>query len=117
MLGFLGTGGWFVRQRARRNARARALVRGGGRQEQDKQTTHELAAVGVGPGVGHRQVALALVLQLEVLVGELLAVDGLAACVDWFGLFFWGWFERASPAPAACPSSPTLFPLTQRDSL
>ena len=35
----------------------------------------ELGAVGVGAGVGHGQEALLGVLQLEVLVGELLAVD------------------------------------------
>ena len=39
----------------------------------------ELAAVGVGPSVGHGEPALAVVLQLEVLVLELGAVDGLAA--------------------------------------
>ena len=39
----------------------------------------ELAAVGVLAGVGHGQPAHAVVLQLEVLVGELLAVDGAAA--------------------------------------
>jgi len=39
----------------------------------------ELAAVGVGAGVGHGQDARAGVLQLEVLVLELHAVDGLAA--------------------------------------
>ena len=36
----------------------------------------ELGAVGVLAGVGHGQPARAVVLQLEVLVGELLAVDG-----------------------------------------
>jgi hypothetical protein len=33
----------------------------------------------VGTGVGHRKKAGLVVLQLEVLIGELLAVDGLAA--------------------------------------
>ncbi len=39
----------------------------------------ELRAVGVGAGVGHGEDPRAGVLQLEVLVGELVAVDGLAA--------------------------------------
>jgi len=39
----------------------------------------ELRAVGVGAGVGHGQQTGAVVLQLEVLIGKLLAVDGLAA--------------------------------------
>ena len=39
----------------------------------------ELGAVGVGAGVGHGQHEGLLVGELEVLVGELLAVDGLAA--------------------------------------
>ncbi|KAI0560751.1 hypothetical protein FGB62_101g018 [Gracilaria domingensis] len=39
----------------------------------------ELRAVGVGPGVGHGQRAGAQVLEREVLVVELVAVDGLAA--------------------------------------
>lgn len=39
----------------------------------------ELGAVRVGASVGHRQDAGAGVLQLEVLIGELVAVDGLAA--------------------------------------
>ena len=39
----------------------------------------ELRAVGVGAGVGHREDAGALVLELEVLVLELVAVDGLPA--------------------------------------
>jgi len=39
----------------------------------------ELGSVGVGPGVGHRQCSRPFVLELEVLVGELLAVNGLAA--------------------------------------
>ena len=39
----------------------------------------ELRAVGPRPRVGHREHALARVLELEVLVGELLAVDRLAA--------------------------------------
>ena len=38
----------------------------------------ELGSVGVGPSVGHRQDTRTGVLQDEVLVGELLAVDGLA---------------------------------------
>ena len=38
----------------------------------------ELAAVGVLAGVGHRHPAGAVVLQLEVLVSELLAVDAAA---------------------------------------
>eukprot|EP00962_Isochrysis_galbana_P029193 scaffold9322_cov120-Isochrysis_galbana.AAC.5 len=37
----------------------------------------ELRAVGARPGVGHREGARALVLELEVLVGEFGAVDGL----------------------------------------
>lgn len=40
----------------------------------------ELAAVCVGSGVGHRQVASARVLDLEVLISEGAAVDRLAAC-------------------------------------
>ena len=39
----------------------------------------ELRAVGVGAGVGHGQDAGAGVLEVEVLVGELVPVDGLAA--------------------------------------
>lgn len=38
----------------------------------------ELGTVGVGAGVGHGKKTGAVVLLLEVLVGELLAVDGLA---------------------------------------
>jgi hypothetical protein len=38
----------------------------------------ELGAVGVGSGVGHREEVGAVVAELEVLVGELVAVDGLA---------------------------------------
>jgi len=38
----------------------------------------ELGAVGVGASVGHGQKELLVVLQLEVLIGELLAVNGLA---------------------------------------
>ena len=38
----------------------------------------ELGSVGVFSGVGHGQPAGAEVLQLEVLVGELLSVDGTA---------------------------------------
>src|SRR5689334_13759289 len=37
----------------------------------------ELGAVGVGSGVGHREEEGAVVAELEVLVGELVAVDGL----------------------------------------
>ena len=36
----------------------------------------ELRAVRVGAGVGHREEEGAVMLQLEVLIGELLAVDG-----------------------------------------
>jgi len=39
----------------------------------------KLGAVGVGSSVGHGQQEWAIMLQLEVLVGELLAPDGLAA--------------------------------------
>jgi len=39
----------------------------------------ELAAVGVGTGIGHGQNSGAGVLQLEVLIGKLLAVDGLSS--------------------------------------
>lgn len=39
----------------------------------------ELRSVGVGASVGHRQDAGAGVLQAEVLIGELVAVDGLAS--------------------------------------
>ncbi len=39
----------------------------------------ELAAIGVGPRVGHGQHSGAVMLQGEVFVGEHLAVDGLAA--------------------------------------
>jgi len=39
----------------------------------------ELGAVGVRPGVGHGQKERLVVLQLEVLIGELLAVNGLSA--------------------------------------
>jgi hypothetical protein len=38
----------------------------------------ELRAVGVGAGVGHGEQERLVVAELEVLVGELLAVDGLA---------------------------------------
>ena len=38
----------------------------------------ELGSVGVGSGVGHRQEEGLVVLELEVLVGELVAVDGLS---------------------------------------
>lgn len=40
----------------------------------------ELATVGVLSGVGHAEKTLASVLQLEVLIGELVAVDRLSAC-------------------------------------
>ena len=40
----------------------------------------ELGAVGVLASVGHAQQTLLGVLQLEVLIGELLAVDGFPAC-------------------------------------
>jgi len=39
----------------------------------------ELRSVGVGSGIGHRQPSGAEVLQHEVLVGKLLAVDGTTA--------------------------------------
>ena len=39
----------------------------------------ELGAVGVGSSVGHGQPAGAVMLELKVLIGELLAVDGAAA--------------------------------------
>lgn len=39
----------------------------------------ELRAVGVGPSVGHGEEERLVVLELEVLIGKLLAVDGLAA--------------------------------------
>jgi len=45
----------------------------------DNGGDEELRAVGVGAGVGHGQQTGAVVLQLEVLIGKLLAVDGLAA--------------------------------------
>ena len=41
--------------------------------------TYELRAVGVGAGVSHREQEWLVVGELEVLVGKLLAVDGLAA--------------------------------------
>jgi len=44
-----------------------------------RRAEEELRAVGVGAGVGHGEDALAGVLEREVLVGELLAVDALAA--------------------------------------
>ena len=58
------------------------MVRKGGRRgsggfENEKKT--HLRAVGAGPGVGHREDARARVLESEVLVGELLSVDRLAA--------------------------------------
>ena len=40
----------------------------------------ELGAVGVLASVGHREPASAVVLELEVLVSELFAVDRFAAC-------------------------------------
>ena len=39
----------------------------------------ELRSVGVAPGIGHGQPAGSEVLQLEVLVLELVAIDGLSA--------------------------------------
>lgn len=39
----------------------------------------ELRSVGVGAGIGHGQQARTVMLQLEVFVGELVAVNGLAA--------------------------------------
>lgn len=48
-------------------------------QKHDNRGNEELRAVGVLSGVRHRQNTRSGVLQLEVLVGELLAVDGLAA--------------------------------------
>jgi hypothetical protein len=44
----------------------------------DNSGDEELRAVGVGAGVGHGEKTRLGVLQLEVLVLELLAVDGLA---------------------------------------
>jgi hypothetical protein len=52
-----------------------AAVQPGGHDGGDE----ELGAVGVGASVGHGQQTGAVVLQLEVLIGKLLAVDGLAA--------------------------------------
>jgi len=43
-------------------------------------TNEELAAVGVGTSIGHGQSAWASVLELEVLISELLSVDGLTSC-------------------------------------
>ena len=40
----------------------------------------ELGSVGVGPGVCHGHLSGTHVLELEVLICELLAIDGLAAC-------------------------------------
>jgi hypothetical protein len=45
----------------------------------DDRGNEELAAVGVFAGVGHAEKALAGVLELEVLIRELCAVDGLSA--------------------------------------
>jgi hypothetical protein len=45
----------------------------------DNGGDEELGAVGVGASVGHGQQTGLVVLQLEVLIGKLLAVDGLAA--------------------------------------
>ena len=45
----------------------------------DDGRDEELRAVGVGAGVGHAEHEWLLVLELEVLVRELLAVDGFAA--------------------------------------
>jgi len=42
-------------------------------------TDEELGSVGVGASVGHRQNSGAGVLQTEVLIGELVAIDGLAS--------------------------------------
>ena len=39
----------------------------------------ELRAVGVGAGVGHGEEERTVVLELEVLIGELLTIDGLTA--------------------------------------
>ena len=52
----------------------------------DNGGDEELRAVGVGASIGHAEQEGLGVLALEVLVGELLAVDGLAAsalCGDW----------------------------------
>ena len=45
----------------------------------DNSGDEELGAVGVGASVGHGQQVGLGVLDLEVLIGELLAVDGLSA--------------------------------------
>lgn len=45
----------------------------------DNGGDEELRAVGVGAGVSHGEEEGAVVTELEVLVGELVAVDGLAA--------------------------------------
>ena len=42
----------------------------------------KLGAVGVLAGVGHGQQVWLVVLERKVLVGKLLAVDGLTACID-----------------------------------
>jgi len=44
----------------------------------DDGSNEELAAIRVLSAVGHAEEALACMLQLEVFIGELLAVDGLA---------------------------------------
>ena len=49
------------------------------RLREEHALTYELRAVGVRAGVGHRQEERLVVSKLEVLVGELLAIDGLAA--------------------------------------
>ena len=46
----------------------------------DHSRDEELRAVGVLSTVGHAEETLACVLELEVLIGELGTVDGLAAC-------------------------------------
>ena len=51
-----------------------AAVQPGGHDGRDE----ELGAVGVGAGVGHGEEERLVVGELEVLVGELLAVDGLS---------------------------------------
>lgn len=49
----------------------------------------ELRAVGVGTGVGHGEEERSVVTELEVLVGELVAVDGLAASAVVVGELKW----------------------------
>jgi hypothetical protein len=43
----------------------------------DNGSDEELRTVGVGPGVGHGEEERSVVSELEVLIGELVAVDGL----------------------------------------